>query len=87
MQNRAPRMIYLQGTDAPGLLNSVILESLVQFKFCLTQKSLFVITAYFKVAKLSMCFLCACMNCHSNIFLFVAEVVRVHPEGRETSFE
>ena len=52
----------------------------MQFKFCMTQKSVFVITAYFKVAKLSVCFLCACRNCPSNIFLVIVEVARVHGE-------
>ena len=66
----------------------------MQFKFCIRQKISFVITAYFKVAKL-LIFACvcvcvcvrACLNCHtfnySIVFLFIVEVARVNVKGNK----
>lgn len=59
----------------------------MQFKFCISQKSSFVIIAYFKVAKLLIFFVCACMSCHSNIFLYIVEVGRVHRKGSQRVFK
>lgn len=67
------RMLSIYNTQTHPAYASFILKSLVQFTFCISQESSFIIAVHFKVAKLLMCFLCASMNCHSNIFLFIVE--------------
>lgn len=55
--------LHVEHKNTPSLCNSFILESFMQFSFCISPKGSLVIPAYFKVTKLLMC-LCVrvCMH-------------------------